>query len=133
MIAVYLYDSPSTRITRKRLFQRDNLRHGKPFSQLRSGENFLNLRPSIFPRPMYFLDVHDGAHDAGKCFLANAPHCQGCSKAAYTRPPLFRFKIRRWVTSSQHVDAPAALFFPQAPFLRNGAERYSDIDLYISN
>lgn len=88
MIAVYLYDSLSARIIRERLFQRDNLRHGKPFSELRSGENFLNLRSSIFPRPIYFLDVHDGAHDAGKRLLANALHCQGCSKAAYTRPPL---------------------------------------------
>lgn len=87
-------------------------------SELRSGENFLNLRSSIFPRPMYFLDVHDDAHDAGKCFLANALHCQGCSKAAYTRPP-FCFKIRRWATSSQHVDALAASVFRKSFFLRH--------------
>jgi len=112
MNVIYLYDSLSIWIIRERLFQRDNLRHGKPFWTALTGENFLNLRSSIFSRPMYFLDVHDGAHDAGKCFLANALHCQGCSKAACTRPPLsVAFKIRRWATaSSQHVDAPATFF-----------------------
>lgn len=52
-------------------------------SGLRLGEKFLNLRSSILSRAMYFLGgARDDAHDAGKRFLANALHCQGCSKAA---------------------------------------------------